>query len=211
MDSACAPFYHGPGISCKREVHACLNSVISSLLDGDVKGRSSPASSYPPRTHAVIELVAGGLAICRGNQGRTNTTKRQDTKEPLPARVAAIGREPEEAFQENQSALLNAVPRDAFKVEIAASRAMGIPRKRERHAPGVESPVAGVASPGPQAGRGAQGIEHTVAMRAKTVRAPALRADHRIHSPPRCGASEYPKPFAGATVTIPEKAGTGVT
>lgn len=148
------------------------------------------------------KLTAGGLAICGRHHRRKNAPIWQDTEESLPAGVAAVGRKPQKAFQEDQSALLHAIPRNVLEIEVSAPRAVGIPRERERHEPGVESPVARVASPGPQSDRGAQEIEYPAAVRTITISTPALRADHRIDSTPRDGAPEYPKLLAGATIAI---------
>jgi hypothetical protein len=87
------------------------------------------------------------------------------------------------ALHAEQRPVIHAFARDVFKIEISALGAVGKSLKRGRHAPGVKSAVAGVASPGPQADCRKTVIPHTVAMRLKAIGASALRANHREIAP----------------------------
>ena len=120
----------------------------------------------------------------------------QQAEEFFAAWVAAISRKSEEALHENQSSTLDARPRDTLEVEISAQWAMGVTRERERHVPGMEAAIARAASPGTQAEARADEIDHAAAMRAKAVRAAALRTDHLAGLPPRLARQDiqYQRP-----------------
>lgn len=145
-----------------------------------------------------------------GNHGRNNPANGQHAVEPPPARIAAVSRKSDEAFQQQQGARVDPVMPDALEVEISAGGAMGKTHESNRHAPGVESKVTRAASPGPQSHRRSDDIDQAPAMRTKTVRAPALRADHQNTSPRPARTPAYPKPPVRTRRSVPRRLCRGV-
>lgn len=74
--------------------------------------------------------------------------------------------------------MLDAIAGKRFEVEISAAWAVGVTKKGPSDARGVETLVAGVASPGTQANCAEREIEHTAAVRSKAIPTATLRANH---------------------------------
>src|ERR1700722_9973377 len=62
----------------------------------------------------------------RGNRGGDDAPEWPEAEEPLPARIAPVGRESEETLHEHEGARFHAVARDVFQIEISAARAVRI-------------------------------------------------------------------------------------
>ena len=150
------------------------------------RGRLNEAQNRVTCRPSASEPSAGASS----DRGGQNAAEQKEAKEPLAARIAAIGRNAEPAFQRYQRSVGYAFARERLEVQISAVRAMRIPGKRECDAPRVESAVACVASPRPQREKSAQEIADTLAMRAMAVRAPALRTNH-FPDPPPCAAAQH--------------------
>jgi hypothetical protein len=69
-----------------------------------------------------------------------------------------------------------------IEIKIPTPRAMGKIGKRQRHPPGIKPSVACVASPWTAPGECEREIHHSGSMRAETIRAAALRANHRLRT-----------------------------
>ena len=80
--------------------------------------------------------------------------------------------------------MIHAFPGNVFEIEVSALGAVSKPLKNGRNAPGIESVVASVASPGAHADGRKGVIQRSVAMRLKAIRAPALRTNHCVELPP---------------------------
>jgi hypothetical protein len=85
--------------------------------------------------------------------------------------------------------VLDAVPRQALQIEIAAARAMREARERYGDASGVEAFIAGTAAPRAQAEGGGKPIGRTAAARAKAISASTLWTNHleKLSTPRICG------------------------
>lgn len=103
---------------------------------------------------------------------------RQQAEKFLAAGVAAIGGETEKALQEYQRAGIDAIAGDVLEIEIPASRAVSVTSEGNRHAPGIESLVAGAASPGTQLNSRGKEVADASAMRTETFLTSALGTDH---------------------------------
>jgi hypothetical protein len=117
-------------------------------------------------------------ALRRGHHRRQDAAIRQEAEEFFAAGVATIRRKQEQALQDEQGPLLDALPGDMLEIKIAALGAVRVPREKERHASRVETEIAGVAAPGTQRGEAGEKIEDAAAARTKAISASALRTDH---------------------------------
>ena len=129
------------GIERKRQVALPRGSALVSILG------------------AVSWLLLGTGWHERGN----NPAERPDGEEPPAAGAAAIRGKSKQAFETDESPLFHTPTREWFEIEISASRAMGVGRKGDRHAPRIEPAVAGVAPPGPQPDKCAEEIQYASA------------------------------------------------
>jgi hypothetical protein len=88
-----------------------------------------------------------GGAAYRSNGGRAYPAKRTNAEEAPAARIAAISGESEETLETHEGAILNAIPRQEFEIEISTTRAMRKAQERPCDTAGVEALVACVAAP----------------------------------------------------------------
>jgi hypothetical protein len=97
----------------------------------------------------------------------------------VAAGIAAVGGKTQPAFHKNEGAVFDAFAGNMLEIEIAAAGTMRETFEDGSDAPGVKSPLAAVAAPRAQAGRGEHEVENSVAVRAKTIVTATLRANHR--------------------------------
>ncbi len=151
------------------------------MVEGDRRNRwiwrPGPSKRWPL-------TVASHLDRLLGSRGRNH--RRQDlpvppnAEESLPAGVAAIGGEMQQALGEEQGAFVHPVAGNVVQIEIPAPWTVSESAKPERHSPGIKSSVAGMASPGTRPGEREGEVDRPGSMRAKTVCAAALRTDHKF-------------------------------
>ena len=109
---------------------------------------------------------------------RKNFALAANGKESRPAGIAAVGRQPQKSPQAQEHSVFDSFAGNSLQIKIAAARTVRVTQKHECDAPGIESPVAGAASPGEDS-RGAEcEVGETAPVRAETVCTPALRTDH---------------------------------
>lgn len=85
----------------------------------------------------------------RRNHRRNDAPVGQKAEEFLATGIAAVRGKTQKAFHAGQRALVDAIARDVLQVEISAARAMDVPSEGDRHRPGIEAYVAGLAPPRP--------------------------------------------------------------
>jgi hypothetical protein len=117
-------------------------------------------------------------ANVRSNRGRQDPAVWKRAEESLPARITAVSRKSEPAFDGEKRALLHALTRYRLQIKISAFGAVGIAHKPERNAARIKPPVARMASPGFQPGELRNDIERSIAMRTEAIATAALRANH---------------------------------
>jgi hypothetical protein len=96
--------------------------------------------------------------------------------------------------------MFHAFAGNVFEIEIPTLGAVSKPLKNGRHAPGVKSVIAGMASPGAQADRRKRKIQRAIPMRLKAIGAAALRTNHRVRLLPFSPAA-YLKRSRGASLS----------
>jgi hypothetical protein len=156
--------------SCKCLHELGLKGGQTFLRRGMVEGRTVPGlrddreeARRPYRADLLVSIFSitsclfGGLS--RHERG-TNPAERPDAEEPPAARGAAVRGKSKQAFESDQSPLFDALTRERLEIEISASRAVGVGRKRDRHASSIKPAVAGVAPPGPQPGQCSEEIHY---------------------------------------------------
>ncbi len=173
-----------------------LLKVVKQLLH---QGKKLPlASDLCGRTFGVSGSSRAGPGGRSTHGGGQDSVELASAEESQTARVAPIRRITQPAFQRQQTPLLDALSRNVLKVEVSAPRAVGISNKRKRDTPGIESPVARVASPRLQSNQCANGIEHGVPMGSETICATALGTNHLFNFTLDHCAAAYPKRSEGA-------------
>jgi hypothetical protein len=111
--------------------------------------------------------------------GRQDQPKRPDAEEPFPAGVAAVGRESQQSFGENQGAVVNTFSRNAIEVEISALGAMRQVDEAQRHTPRIKAQFARLAAPRTASRQREEKISGSGTMGAETFGAAALWANHQ--------------------------------
>jgi hypothetical protein len=141
--------------------------------------RSEGEPSWPPG-RAGREPSAGRFFadVTIDNRG-TNAPELPRAEKTIPAGVTAVRRKSKPALQHNHRPGFHSLARDMLQVEVAAPRTMSVALKRGGHAPTVETVVASVAPPRPQADHAAYEIEYAAAVGSKRIRTTTLRANHR--------------------------------
>jgi len=95
--------------------------------------------------------------------GGKDTAVLAEGEKPVPTRVAAVGREVQQAPQPGEAAAY-VLTGNALQVKIPALRAMGKGRVGNRHHPGEKSRLAGPTAPGTQAGYPEHIVPQTMAL-----------------------------------------------
>lgn len=127
-----------------------------------------------------VPSLTGDFLADLGIHGRgANAPKLPGAEKPMAAGIAAIGRKSKPALQHNHRPGFHSLARNMFQVEVAASRTMSVALERGGHAPAVESVIASMAPPRPQANHTGYEIEYATSMRSKTIGATTLRTNHR--------------------------------
>ena len=132
-------------------------------------------------SHSTTASNCHLLLVFRGRGHRwKDLSEGPDTKKTLPAGIATVGRKMQQAFDEKHGSVLHALAGNMIQVKISAPRAVGETGKRQGHAPGIKPSIARVTSPWTAPGKRKGEIQHSGSMRAETIRAAALRADHKL-------------------------------
>jgi hypothetical protein len=115
-----------------------------------------------------------------GHDGRCHdAARRTNAEEAQAARFTAIGGETEKTPDEQQSGSLDAVPRQALQIEIAATGTVSEADECQGNARGVKAFIAESAAPGTQARGGGEQIGCAAAARTEAIGAAALWTYHR--------------------------------
>jgi hypothetical protein len=121
----------------------------------------------------------------------------------MAAGIAAVCGNATPALHAHQGSLFYPIARNVLKIKIAALGAVGVVGKCDWHAPGVKSPIAGMASPGPQPCKCAEKVRNPVAVGTKAIRAAALWTDHSYRPVSTALVfAAYPKRDLQATVGV---------
>ncbi|HEY4710732.1 MAG TPA: hypothetical protein VIH46_11230 [Candidatus Acidoferrales bacterium] len=98
------------------------------------------------------------------DHGRNDAPEGKNTEKLLTAWIAAIGRETQQALHRCQRALLHPFPGNVLEIEIPATRAVHKAGEADGDRPGIKSQLAGLASPGSQAGKGGEKVGYATAV-----------------------------------------------
>jgi hypothetical protein len=127
-------------------------------------------------------------------EGGYDAAELQDAEEAVAAGIAAVGGKAQPALHKDEGAVFDAFAGNMLEIEIAATGTVREAFEDGSDAPGAKSPLAAVAAPRAQAGRGEHEVENSVAVRAKTIITATLRTNHRYSE---SVAQDTEKPVGG--------------